>query len=132
MEHHRILSEGECWDLLATANVGRLGVVLHALPAVLPVQYYVEDQAIVMCLGGFRLPRRAAHEAVVAFSVDHIDPDTWFGWAVHAVGHSNFKYRDDGAPAECGAMHPGQIVELQPTVLTGQQLHLCPFPPAVA
>ena len=50
MERKEVLSEGECWQLLATATVGRLALSVHALPAILPVQYYLEYGGIASCL----------------------------------------------------------------------------------
>jgi nitroimidazol reductase NimA-like FMN-containing flavoprotein (pyridoxamine 5'-phosphate oxidase superfamily) len=37
--HDAVLSERECWELLATASVGRLALSVRALPVILPVQY---------------------------------------------------------------------------------------------
>jgi hypothetical protein len=44
------ITEAECWALLAGASVGRLALSLQALPAILPVQYYLDGERIALCL----------------------------------------------------------------------------------
>ena len=127
MERKEVLSEGECWQLLATATVGRLALSVHALPAILPVQYYLEDGGIAACLGQFDVSEQSGHNAVVAFSVDQIDEENRSGWSVNVIGLSTFAYRVNGVLNDCGEPAAGQIVHLEPKVVTGQRLTLCPF-----
>jgi len=44
------LTERECWELLAMASVGRLALSVRALPVILPVQYYLSDHRLAVCL----------------------------------------------------------------------------------
>jgi hypothetical protein len=37
---HDALQRRECWELLATASVGRLALSVSALPLIVPVQFY--------------------------------------------------------------------------------------------
>jgi len=37
--HGDVLSERECWRLLAMVSVGRLALSVRALPVIVPVQY---------------------------------------------------------------------------------------------
>ena len=127
MERKEVLSEGECWQLLATATVGHLALSVHALPAILPVQYYLEDGRIAACLGQFDVSEQSGHNAVVAFSVDQIDEENRSGWSVNVIGLSTFAYRVNGVLNDCGEPAAGQIVHLEPKVVTGQRLTLCPF-----
>lgn len=81
-----ILSEEECRALLGKAEVGRVAITLGALPAVLPVNFAVQDGDIFFLTGeGVKL-RAALDRAVVAFEVDEIDPARRTGWSVLAVG----------------------------------------------
>jgi nitroimidazol reductase NimA-like FMN-containing flavoprotein (pyridoxamine 5'-phosphate oxidase superfamily) len=128
MQHDPILSEDECWALLATATVGRLALSVRALPAILPVEYYADevDLVISMCLGEFDVPVASGNDAIVAFSVDDIDAATRSGWSIQVVGRSRF-HSQDGTLVDCGNPAGGRIMSLEPAHVMGQRLHLCPF-----
>lgn len=80
------LSEEECIRLLATQPVGRIGITVHALPAVLPVNFTLLDGAVVFrTIPGTRLDA-ATNKAVVAFEVDSYEPHGRSGWSVLVVG----------------------------------------------
>jgi uncharacterized protein len=121
------ISEAQCWQLLGTASVGRLSLSMNALPAIFPVQYYLDEDRVAACLGGFEIPERSAHNAVVSFSADQIDEQTRSGWTVNVIGLSTFDYRIDGSRNMCGEPTSGQIVHLEPRIVTGHWLNLCPF-----
>jgi nitroimidazol reductase NimA-like FMN-containing flavoprotein (pyridoxamine 5'-phosphate oxidase superfamily) len=81
-----ILSRAECLQLLAGARVGRVGLSVGALPAVLPVNFAIVDDAIVLrTAAGSKLDAALAN-AVVAFEVDSIDPLYHTGWSVLVQG----------------------------------------------
>lgn len=83
------LSPDECRTLLATAPVGRLGVSIDALPAVLPVNFaYVHGRIIIRTGAGSKLDA-AVNEAVVAFEVDSYDPWGTWGWSVLVQGRAS-------------------------------------------
>jgi nitroimidazol reductase NimA-like FMN-containing flavoprotein (pyridoxamine 5'-phosphate oxidase superfamily) len=64
------LDAAECHRLLASGSVGRVGVTIDALPAVLPVNYVMHDGAVVFrTVAGTKLDAATAN-AVVAFEVD--------------------------------------------------------------
>lgn len=80
------LSEEDCYALLCTGTIGRVGLSLGALPAILPVSYSMVDGAIVFRTGhGLRL-RAAFDRTVVAFEIDSGDSDQRDGWSVLVVG----------------------------------------------
>lgn len=116
------LSHDECVELLRTKSVGRIGLSSASLPVVVPVRYVVDDDRIV--LGAARHSRVAAatRDAVVAFEVDHFDPEVDAGWVVMVQGLARELNGDspvdpaalvagwaDGAPAQCFAV-PMEIV----------------------
>jgi uncharacterized protein len=81
-----ILTRDECLVLLATVPVGRLGVNIGALPAVLPVNFaFVHGKIIIRTSEGSKLDA-AVHNAVVAFEVDSYDPWGAWGWSVLVQG----------------------------------------------
>ena len=120
------ISEERCWVLLATASVGRLALSVHALPAIYPVQYYLDGRQIVACLGHNQIPERSLEDAVVAFAADAIDPATQSGWAVQVLGRSIMP-RQPGPDTGCGQPGAGQVVGIQPQAITGHAVHLCPL-----
>lgn len=127
MEAKEEIPKEECWALLESGTFGRVALSMEGLPAILPVQYYLAGKSIAICLGTCRVPEHAASEVVIAFSVDDIDPVLRRGWSVQAVGRASFDYHEIGVRTDCGEPAAGQIVFLEPTVISGQWLNLCPF-----
>ena len=100
-----LIPEHLCWELLATASVGRLALSVRALPVILPVQYYLEGGRLVVCLGHHRIPERSLNDVIIAFAADAIDPVTRAGWSVQVQGRSVMPRRLDVDTA-CG--QPGR------------------------
>lgn len=120
-----VISEQECWNLLATASVGRLAVSVRALPMILSVQYYLDNRDITACLGHHELPERSLNEAIIAFAVDSIDPRTRAGWSVEIQGRSVVP--NVGFDTACGRPTAGQVVRIEPATITGHWVQMCPF-----
>ena len=81
-----VLSRAECLRLLGGARIGRVGLSMGALPAVLPVNFTLVDDAIVLrTAAGSKLDAALAN-SVVAFEVDSIDPMYHTGWSVLVQG----------------------------------------------
>ena len=82
----RELSRARCFDLLATLAVGRVGVSVRALPAILPVAYVVVGERVVLrSVPGAKLDA-AVRRSVVAFETDRYDPAGTWGWSVLVQG----------------------------------------------
>ena len=80
------LSRDECMSLLDAATVGRVGVSVGAIPAVLPVNYVMDGETIVFrTVPGTKLDA-ALTNAVVAFETDGIDAEKESGWSVLVRG----------------------------------------------
>ncbi|MDQ4069413.1 MAG: pyridoxamine 5'-phosphate oxidase family protein [Actinomycetota bacterium] len=79
------LTRNECFELLATATVGRVGLLVDGKPEILPVNYVVEDPAVVFRTADDSVLTQAALQ-VVAFEVDDIDEATHSGWSVLVQG----------------------------------------------
>jgi len=82
------LSREECLQLLRRAALGRVGITIGALPAVLPVNFEVLDGAIVFRTSSGTKLTAAVEGKVVAFEVDHADPLATTGWSVLVVGRA--------------------------------------------
>lgn len=86
-----VLGREECLALLHTVPVGRIGLSMHALPVVLPVNFVVDDELdrlVLRTAEGAKL-RAALMGAVVAFEADVIDPMSHTGWSVLVRGSSS-------------------------------------------
>jgi uncharacterized protein len=81
-----VLSREECLELLAGATLGRIGVSARALPLVLPVNFCVDGDRIVLRTGAGTKLDAASRHAVVSFEVDDIDPLFHSGWSVVVTG----------------------------------------------
>jgi nitroimidazol reductase NimA-like FMN-containing flavoprotein (pyridoxamine 5'-phosphate oxidase superfamily) len=75
----------ECYRLLATQQIGRLGVNAEHYPLIFPVNYGIDHGVIVIRTGaGTKLA--AADHANVTFEVDEIDQRNRSGWSVLVRG----------------------------------------------
>ncbi len=79
------LSHDECFALLATRRVGRLGVVAEHYPLILPVNYALDHDVILIRTGLGTKHANALH-ANVTFEVDQIDEPGHGGWSVLVKG----------------------------------------------
>ncbi|MFI5041402.1 MAG: pyridoxamine 5'-phosphate oxidase family protein [Acidimicrobiales bacterium] len=79
------LSTDQCYELLATQELGRLGVIIDHYPEILPVNYRLDHHVIVFRSDvGTKLT--AADHANVTFQVDAVDPVRRSGWSVLVRG----------------------------------------------
>ncbi|MCI3241843.1 MULTISPECIES: pyridoxamine 5'-phosphate oxidase family protein [Streptomyces] len=83
----RELDRQECLRLLAKVPVGRIVHTRQALPAVLPVNFSLEeDGAVVLRTAAASELVRAVDGVVVAFEADEVDAATRSGWSVVVTG----------------------------------------------
>lgn len=81
-----VLPREECFELLRSVPVGRIGLSMSALPVVLPVNFAVDgDRLVVRTAAGSKLDAALAG-AVVAFEADNYDVDTGAAWSVLVRG----------------------------------------------
>jgi nitroimidazol reductase NimA-like FMN-containing flavoprotein (pyridoxamine 5'-phosphate oxidase superfamily) len=124
-----LLTEDQCWDLLAAEDLGRVGVSMGGLPAILPVNYVILDREILFRTGPGSKFSAAAANAVLAFEVDHRDRKTHEGWSVLVVGRSETVH-DVGIALRVAAtgLEPdpegrrGHLVRIRPEIVTGRRL----------
>jgi uncharacterized protein len=125
-----IIERDECFELLASRDVGRLAVVVGSQPIVLPVNYYVADDQIVFRTdAGTKL--EAATRSPVALEIDEVDLATHTGWSVLVQGRGEeITEFHDRHTRELSALplHPwaegdkDHWVRIVPTSVTGRRL----------
>ena len=81
-----ILDREQCVRLLRTATLGRIALTAGALPVILPVNFHVVDDTVLIRTGRGTKLDAATRNAVVAFEVDDIDPVWHTGWSVVVTG----------------------------------------------
>jgi uncharacterized protein len=82
------LDRPTCLALLVGQPVGRLVFTQGALPEVLPVNYRMDGENVLIRLEVGSAAARAVKDCVVAFEVDDIDLNERTGWSVTVVGHA--------------------------------------------
>ncbi len=123
------LAEDECMRLLRSAAIGRLALSVRALPVVLPVNFALASDGIVIRTGAGTKLDQACDHAVVAFEVDGFDPITQTGWSVLVQGTASVL----SAPAELhdadqlglapwGNPHADSFVKVGLDLVTGRRL----------
>src|SRR5688572_19234030 len=81
----RQLSTEDCYRLLGSHQIGRLGVNADRYPLIFPVNYAMDGEVVVSRTNaGLKLT--AAEHANVAFEMDDIDPIRRVGWSVLVRG----------------------------------------------
>jgi nitroimidazol reductase NimA-like FMN-containing flavoprotein (pyridoxamine 5'-phosphate oxidase superfamily) len=80
-----ILDRDECLVRLRADVVGRIGIVAHGAPLVLPVNYAMDGDVVVFRTGpGSKLA--SAERGTVCFEIDGVDRDAHTGWSVLVGG----------------------------------------------
>lgn len=90
------LSRTECERLLRGGVVGRAAIATPLGPHVVPVNYAVVDDTIVIRTSPYSVLGTYGRDALVAFEVDQLDHERHRGWSVVARG----KTREVTDPAE--------------------------------
>jgi nitroimidazol reductase NimA-like FMN-containing flavoprotein (pyridoxamine 5'-phosphate oxidase superfamily) len=135
----QVLTADECYELLETQQIGRLGVNAEHYPLIYPVNYAMDRGVIVMRMGaGTKLV--AANHANVTFEVDDIDSRTRSGWSVLVRGLGEEvtpAHRDELiARTRAAGVEPwapgehGHWVRLIPQGISGRRIVPGQLPPA--
>ena len=85
MEH---LPLGECWELLGSTPVGRIGVLVDSAPEIYPVNHVVDGQTVVFLTERGEKLRGLDRSPSVCFEVDGFDATTSTGWSVLVKGRA--------------------------------------------
>lgn len=99
------LDVGECWQLLATEEIGRVAVVVGHYPLVFPVNYVVDGRRILFRTGvGTKL--WSVSRSNITFEVDSVDRRTKTGWSVMVRGAAH-EVAETGRPPDVTPWAPG-------------------------
>jgi nitroimidazol reductase NimA-like FMN-containing flavoprotein (pyridoxamine 5'-phosphate oxidase superfamily) len=88
VESLAVLSRDECQRRLHHGRLGRVAVVVDAVPAIFPVNYALLDEEIVFRTAPGTKLCAGILERVVAFEVDGTTLDFTSGWSVLVVGRA--------------------------------------------
>jgi nitroimidazol reductase NimA-like FMN-containing flavoprotein (pyridoxamine 5'-phosphate oxidase superfamily) len=124
------LNETECEELLRAGLVGRVAACTPNGPHIIPVNYSVVDDAIVLRTTPYSLLGSQVRGAVLALEVDQFDYDYHRGWSVVARGRSEVvvdheeidHIRETWNPTTWAAGGRNLYLRLRWTELTGRQL----------
>ena len=86
MSESRDLSREDCLDLLAAGTVARVAVSTPEGPHVVPVNYCLFEDTVVVRTSSYSLLGTHARDAVVAFEIDDSEPRSRAGWSVMVRG----------------------------------------------
>ena len=126
-----VLPADECRRLLATRQLGRIGLAAGPFPLILPVNYVLDGEAVVVRTGSPKIAAAAGYGRV-AFEVDDVDERTRTGWSVlvQALAEEVTGARRDelvrrlhaapGSPWAPG--EHGHWIRLIPKVVTGRRI----------
>jgi hypothetical protein len=85
LEH---LGPDECWSLLASTPMGRIGVLNDSAPEIYPVNHVVDGSTIVFRTDPGSKLRGLLRSPAVCYQVDGIDPAEATGWSVLVKGRA--------------------------------------------
>jgi hypothetical protein len=125
-----ILHLGDCFLLLKSVPVGRIGFVANGAVAILPVKFLVDGQDVVFRTGAGSKLSDIEVGHYVAFEADAYDAVTETGWSVVAnglaemVGSEEEAARLDtlGLPSWGGDVSGRVWVRVRPTSITGRRI----------
>lgn len=80
------LDDAECRRLLVSNNVGRLGYCVEQQPRIVPMNYVITQQHLVIRTAADNEVARWATDRPVAFEIDEMDRNHEWGWSVLVVG----------------------------------------------
>lgn len=134
----QVIDREGCFALLRAAAIGRVVFTAGALPAVLPVNFAMDDTAgtaIVVKTGSSSRLATSAVGSVVAFEVDEVDVATRSGWSVVVTGRlSIVRKPDDIARMDALGLHSwvpavrDRFLRIEPEIVTGRRLGASPSP----
>lgn len=82
------LSSRRCRELLATADVGRVGWSAAHGPQIFPVSYAWYDDLVIFRTSPFGVLSELTRRTLAVFEVDEVDPTGHSGWSVLARGYA--------------------------------------------
>jgi hypothetical protein len=118
------LDAAECYRLAATEPVGRLAWTGPDGPALVPVNFTLEGENVLVRTAAYSALARECDDSRVAFEVDTYDPDSRLGWSVIMTGWASVGFVQPGVPAPDAWPIGAKAVQLTVAVdkVTGRRL----------
>ncbi len=124
------LSQDQCERLLRAGIAGRVAVSSPDGPHIVPVNFSVVGDAIVLRTSPYSLLGTHGRGSVLAFEVDWFDHDRWRGWSVQARGRADVvtdpldleRIRTTWEPRPWAGGSRNLCLRLRWTSLTGRQI----------
>ena len=126
--HLEVLSREESLALLGSVPVGRIVFTVRALPAVQPMNFVIDNGAIVIRTSPGTKLAATLRDGVVGFEADEIDPASSTGWSVTVVGRIEEitdRFDIERLDASLTPWAPGErqhFLKITPEVVTGRRL----------
>jgi uncharacterized protein len=119
------LQEQECWELLRTKTVGRVGWQGNDGLTIVPVNYVVADKAVILRTAPYTELGREGTVQEVAFEVDDVDPLTRSGWSVLVRGRRRLDpeaYGESARPEVWVAGSRWLVLRIEARTISGRRL----------
>ncbi|WP_088283880.1 pyridoxamine 5'-phosphate oxidase family protein [Kineosporia sp. A_224] len=123
-----VLSPEQCWQLLTSAEVGRLAIAVAGDVDIFPLNFAVDDGAILFRTAEGTKLVEIVMAGRVAFEVDGYEPEHGRAWSVVVKGHAeNLEKFDDLYHAQELPLFPWnaspkeRFVKLTPARITGRR-----------
>ncbi len=124
-----VLTDEECWRLIAGSEVGRLAVSIANQPDIFPVNYAVDGESIVIATDAGTKFAAAVLGTAVAFEVDGLDQDRHTGWSIVIHGHGeeiddvmHLLAADDLGIQTWARREKARFLRIVPTAVTGRRI----------
>src|SRR5437868_5984353 len=120
-----LLDREQCLALLRTASLGRVVFTHRAMPAVRPVRFTVDDDAVVFAVPDGSALYAGARDAVVAFEADDFAADLGAGWYVSLLGRATEAGPGDLGVAclcPCPALSGRRFLRIPVEAITGHRI----------
>lgn len=112
------LTHDECEELLRAGVTGRVAVSTPDGPHIIPVNYSVVDDAIIVRTSPYSLLGAYGRGSVLAFEIDDFDHEYHYGWSVVARGRA-------GQVTDPGEIeHIRQIRQPRPWAAGSRNMHI--------
>jgi uncharacterized protein len=130
-----ILHLGDCFGLLGSVPVGRIGFMAGGEVVILPVNFLVDGQDVVFATGAGSKLSCVEVGHFVGFEADSYDAATRTGWSVVINGFAEICDSDEEAERLAGlgmkpwggaAVHERVWVRIRPTTVSGRRIPAVP------
>ena len=131
-----MLTETECWRLVAQEELGRVAVLVDGVPEIYPVNHVVHAETVIFRTDPGSKLNGIVNDPRVCFEVDGGDPETRAGWSVMVKGRAaELTAGSDLAeaarlPLEFWARgEKAHWIRIEPTEVTGRRIYRANEPP---